>query len=344
MKQQKCKSKANRPLYSRIFLLLSVMALCLTLTACFTEKIVWEDIILGNTLPTPPATNGEIHTNNKDSLWVDINSVSDKQYADYVEACKEKGFNIDEDSASSSFCAFNDEGYKLRLSHYSSNKEMSIYLDAPMEMAAIVWPSGEAGKKLPVPQSTVGKFSYEYEDRFFVYAGNTTKADYTEYVNKCSDAGFAVDYKKGDDYYYADNEEGWHVDIRYEGNSIMSISIKAPEKAKDTTASSSQVTDKQPTSAESSSSADITILDPDFKAAMDSYEEFMDEYVAFMKKYKANPADMNLLADYADYMSKYADFVKAFEKWEDEELNAAETAYYAAVQARVSKKLLQATS
>lgn len=79
----------------------------------------------------------------------------------------------------------------------------------------------------------------------------------------------------------------------------------------------------------------------DFKEAMDSYEEFMDDYVAFMKKYNANPTDISLLTDYADYLSKYADFVEDFENWEDEELNAAETAYYIDVQARVSKKLLE---
>ena len=65
---------------------------------------------------------------------------------------------------------------------------------------------------------------------------------------------------------------------------------------------------------------------------------------AILEKYakdKDNPSDLGLLADYADYMSKYADFVKDFEKWEDEEMNAAETAYYIEVQSRVSKKLLE---
>ncbi|MGN0636656.1 MAG: DUF6591 domain-containing protein [Acutalibacteraceae bacterium] len=81
---------------------------------------------------------------------------------------------------------------------------------------------------------------------------------------------------------------------------------------------------------------------PEFKAAMDSYEKFMNEYVTFMKKYKANPSDLSILADYADYMSKYGDFVADFEKWEtDEKMNAAETAYYIDVQARVSKQLLE---
>ena len=75
---------------------------------------------------------------------------------------------------------------------------------------------------------------------------------------------------------------------------------------------------------------------------MDSYERFMDEYVAFMKKYNANPDDLSLLTDYADYMSKYLQFVNDFEQWGSKELNTAETAYYIDVQARVSKKLLEA--
>ena len=71
------------------------------------------------------------------------------------------------------------------------------------------------------------------------------------------------------------------------------------------------------------------------------YEEFMNEYVDFMKKYQDNPSDISLIGDYDDYVKKYSDFVDDFEKWEDEEMNTAETAYYIDVQARVSKKLLE---
>ena len=86
---------------------------------------------------------------------------------------------------------------------------------------------------------------------------------------------------------------------------------------------------------------DSNVIDPDFKAAMDSYEGFMNEYVDFMKKYKANPGDLSLLLSYSDYLNKYSKFVKDFEKWENEDMNIAETAYYVDVQARVSKKLLE---
>lgn len=43
-------------------------------------------------------------------------------------------------------------------------------------------------------------------------------------------------------------------------------------------------------------------------------------------------------------MSKYADACDKFDKWESEDMNDAETAYYIDVQARVSKKLLEAAA
>ena len=76
---------------------------------------------------------------------------------------------------------------------------------------------------------------------------------------------------------------------------------------------------------------------------MDSYEEFMNEYVAFLKKYSDNPTDIGLLADYAKYMNKYTEFAEKFDKWQGEDLNDAELAYYLDVQTRINKKLLEVT-
>ena len=76
---------------------------------------------------------------------------------------------------------------------------------------------------------------------------------------------------------------------------------------------------------------------------MDSYEAFIDEYVAFMKKYSdSNGTDMSLISDYTKYMTKLDDANKKFEKWNDSNMNAEESAYYIQVQTRVNKKLLEA--
>ena len=65
--------------------------------------------------------------------------------------------------------------------------------------------------------------------------------------------------------------------------------------------------------------------------------------IAFMEKYNNNPSDIGLIADYASYMRKYADFAKKFEQWENEDLNDDELAYYIEVQTRVNQKLLDVT-
>lgn len=335
--------KSKKPFYRRWwFILLAIIAVIAVAISILNmgEKIVWDDIVLGEMLPEPPADRGEIHTNSAEDLWLDIDDISDKQYADYVEACKAEGFTVEPESSSSSFSAYNEEGYKLSLSHYS--KELSINLDKPMDLSDIKWPVSTAGKQLPVPKSTTGKFSYEYDDNFFVHIGETTKADYEEYVEACSEKGFNIDYDKGEKYYSADNSEGWHIRLCYEGNNIMSIDIDAPsedDNDNDNAVSFEEETETEKT--EEIKDTDNGELSPDFKAAMDSYETFMNDYVDFMKKYSDNPSDLSLLADYADYVSKYSDFVEDFEKWEDEEMNASETAYYIDVQARVSKKLLE---
>lgn len=307
------------------------------------EKIKWSDMVLGNMLPEPPANKGKIYDNSAKKLWVYINNLSDKQYNDYIDACMEKGFTVDVESSSSSYNAYNEEGYKLSLSHYGSNADMCIELEAPMEMSTIKWPASTAGNLLPAPKSITGKFSYEHDDSFFVYIGDMSKADYDEYVNVCSETGFSVDYSKGDNYYHADNAEGWHISLEYQGNHTMTIKISAPSENEDnsTPATSSTEEPESDTETEESTSEDNDNIDPNFKAAMDSYENFIDEYVAIVKKYSENPSDLELLSEYTDYMSKYADFLEDFEKWEKEEMNAAETAYYIEVQSRVSKKLLE---
>lgn len=336
--------KKKKPFFFRWwFILLVILTVIFAVNKLMPdgEKINWDDIVLGEMLPEPPNDQGEIHENTAESLRIDIGEVTDKEYASYIESCKEKGFTVDAKSDSSSYTAYNSKGYKLSASIYSSSGEMSIDLEPPMEMTDIKWPTSVAGKIIPMPKSKMGKFDYEDEDGFAVHIGNMTKAEYDEYVEACAKRGFTVDYSKDDDYYYADNNEGWHIDLNYEGNNVMRISVDAPDEETDDS-DDEDTDDWDDNEADDSDAAtDSGKLGADFKAAMDSYEEFMDEYVEFMKKYNKNPNDYSLMMDYADYMSEYAEFVDDFAAWEDEEMNAAETAYYFEVQSRVNKKLLE---
>ena len=69
----------------------------------------------------------------------------------------------------------------------------------------------------------------------------------------------------------------------------------------------------------------------------------MDEYIAFMNKLNSNPSDAELLMEYTKVLKKYKEATDSFEKWKDNDLNDAETAYYIEVQTRVNQKLADAS-
>ena len=76
------------------------------------------------------------------------------------------------------------------------------------------------------------------------------------------------------------------------------------------------------------------MVTPSFKEMMDSYEAFFDEYIAFMKKYEANPGDLELLGEYADYIN-----LAKLSAVEQDDLSVADLAYYTEVYARIMKKV-----
>lgn len=345
--------KPKKPIYKKWwFYVIAAVALIAIISAISGgkgkgEKIEWSKIELRDQLPEPPSNRGTLFENSDEEFWVSLDGVSDDQYNDYLDACVDKGFTVDADKSSYSYKAYNADGYSLDMSHIGDG--LSITLKAPMKFGSITWPSSTVGNMLPAPKSTTGKFSYEHDDSFFVYVSETSKADYDQYVADCSANGFNIDYDKGDTYYRADNADGYHISLKYEGNNIMAVEIKASKNSDAGTSEPATTEPSTETTAPSESNAtetkpnDTDLVDgmrKDFKDAMDSYEAFMDEYVAFMKKYSDNPSNVGLLADYTKYMSKYADMVEKFDKWESEDLNDAELAYYIDVQARVSKKLL----
>lgn len=345
--------KPKKPIYKKWwFYVIAAVALIAIISAISGgkgkgEKIEWSKIELRDQLPEPPSNRGTLFENSDEEFWVSLDGVSDDQYNDYLDACVDKGFTVDADKSSYSYKAYNADGYSLDMSHIGDG--LSITLKAPMKFGSITWPSSTVGNMLPAPKSTTGKLSYEHDDSFFVYVSETSKADYDQYVADCSANGFDIDYDKGDTYYRADNADGYHISLKYEGNNIMAVEIKASKNSDAGTSEPATTEPSTETTAPSESNAtetkpnDTDLVDgmrKDFKDAMDSYEAFMDEYVAFMKKYSDNPSDVGLLADYTKYMSKYADMVEKFDKWESEDLNDAELAYYIDVQARVSKKLL----
>lgn len=84
----------------------------------------------------------------------------------------------------------------------------------------------------------------------------------------------------------------------------------------------------------------VSGIRPEFKEALDSYEQFFNEYAELMEAYKKNPTDLTLLSKYADYMTKYADYMGKLDKLKTENMSVEESAYLIEVTARIEKTLL----
>lgn len=114
------------------------------------------------------------------------------------------------------------------------------------------------------------------------------------------------------------------------------------ETTKVETESTKQETSKKAEQAKNDKSAEG--IRPEFKKAMDSYEDFFDEYCKIMKKYNKNPNDTTILADYTEYMGEYADMMNKMNAWEDKDLSNEELAYYTKVTSRITGKLAKVSA
>lgn len=223
------KIKKKKPFYLRWWFIVILIGLVIFAFSHKTEKIDLDEMVLGEMLPELPKDRGKIIINSSEKLDIDLKKISAKEYSSYATLCGED-FTIEAELDSDSFDAYNEDGYNIHLYYSSYSEEMSITIKAPIKMAKIDWPDSVAARQLPKPKSTIGKFSSEYSDSFFVYIGETSKEDFAGYVSACIEMGFNIDYSKGDGYYFADNSEGWNIHLRYVGNNIMSIDIDPPDE------------------------------------------------------------------------------------------------------------------
>ena len=355
-----CGAKNKKPFYRKWWFILLIIVIAIGAISSISrhkkEKFDWNEVELCDRLPEPKSNVGTIISNDGNHLSMCVEKTSKGDYKAYIGECQAMGYTIENEKGGNNYHAFDEDGYELSVSHIG--EEMYIDLEAPKEMETLNWPKSEIASLLPLPKSTVGKVSTDTADGCYIYVGKASIDDFNAYADECADYGFCVDYERGDKFYNADDEKGNQLSLTYKGNKVMIIEIrkadevKADEVKADETeiepeSKSSSGAEQKTKPAETEKTSDsaelVDGMHPEFKKAMDSYEEFVNEYCEFMKKYaESDGTDLEMLTDYADYMSKYADMTEDFEAWDDEEMNTAETAYYLDVQARISKKLLEA--
>ncbi len=197
------------------------------------EDLKWDNIYMHEVIPAPEKLKGEIHINTKEDLSIDICDAKESDYYDYKAKVTKAGFVIDEDIGTTTYSAYNEDGYKIRFYYYESGKELSITAEAPEEKKVLSWPTTGLATKLPKPTSATGYVSYDSSSSFSAYITDTSKEDYEAYVNKCQSLGYTVDYTKSDYGYTAKDKNNYKIEVTYQGQDTMYIHIEKVEETKE---------------------------------------------------------------------------------------------------------------
>ena len=99
-----------------------------------------------------------------------------------------------------------------------------------MEYSEFQWPDTEIAKLMPVPKSSVGNIGWSKDYGFVIYVTNTTQSDFKAYADDCAARGFTENVNSGDAWYYADNEDGYHVSLKYQDGDVMFVRIDRPDE------------------------------------------------------------------------------------------------------------------
>lgn len=325
-----------------------ICAMIVTLTACGGDsysEIDWPDTELGKILPTPDIElKGEITTNSDDLLKITLAKVSSEDFDSYVALCANSGFDLSTYSSGSRYSANNAAGYELSINYSEKEKTMDVSINGSNAYGELTWPDSEIAQLIPIPESNYGSVDWEASYGFVIYVAQTSIESFNKYVDSCKECGFTVDYRAGDDYYYADNEDGYSLDLKYEDGDVMFIRLDEPDNDTTETSETTEPTESQEeelTGSEEANQVSDSDIRPEFKEALDSYEVFFDEYVEFMKKYQDSDDVSSMLTDYTNYMSQYADMMTKLSALEGEDMTTAEAAYYLEVTTRINKNLLE---
>ena len=210
-----------------LILLLAVGAASCSNNGNAEETQAWPTTGLLQALPVPASSSCIIKSESNDRICATILSMTEQDFSDYVAACREKGFNVDETFNANVFYfdAYNAAGYRVNLLLDSTEKKLGLILDAPIPMEQLTWPITEAGSQVPAPKSLFGKIDDSTEDSFRVFIGEMTRDDFKAYVKECANAGFDCNVESDEKAYSADNASGCHLELLYQGYNTVWISF-----------------------------------------------------------------------------------------------------------------------
>lgn len=185
----------------------------------------WSDAVLAEHIPPSNLTQAYVYSNTSERLSIDLANATEDDFNAYVTACRQSGYTIEPAIYTTSFEAFNEDGYKVSVNLYRSLNEMDIRMKAPKPMSAMIWPSGTVADTIPQPDSSKCYIESASATSLSIYVNDMSVSKLKEYGQACVNAGYSAVEAQNDDYLCASNSAGQTLSIRYEGNGVAAISI-----------------------------------------------------------------------------------------------------------------------
>ena len=189
------------------------------------ETLIWDELVMGNMLPVPNSLKGRIIVNSDQELSIYLADATKSVFSEYIQACKAKEFTFDSTQNTTSYEAYNTNGYHLYLHFNESDAELSIKVYDPVKRNTLNWSTVPLMKNVPTPPSNIGEFLSNYDWTVSVYILDVTYKDYEAYVDKCIEAGFTIDFSRYESYFSGEDKNGNELKVSWEGNNTIHISI-----------------------------------------------------------------------------------------------------------------------
>ncbi len=196
----------------------------------YSVQYEWPSNGLSTYLTRPESVYGKIETDNETRFNIELYKISRSDFDDYAKACEKNGFNISITKTDGVFYAYNENECSLDMFYDEDEETLELFLDAPIPMEEIKWPDNDLTKRIPKPNSLIGNIRWNNSENFGVYIDNITAGEYEEYVDRCIEAGFSIDYSRGEKTFSATDAEGYKIVVEKHLFEQMYISIKVPEK------------------------------------------------------------------------------------------------------------------
>ncbi|MCD7892364.1 MAG: DUF4839 domain-containing protein [Erysipelotrichaceae bacterium] len=323
----------------KIIKLLLAVLMTMTLTACGSsneetttgtfESISWPSSGLAALLPEPSSDDGElvgyINRDNDVLLSIDIGNITEDDYLSYVDACTEKGFNIDSQTDTDRYEAYDETGNELILCYYENSDYYgedyyNIRLDVSKVTGTFTWPTEGLATLLPEPESNIGTIDIDNSNFFTVYVGESSDEDISKYIDTCIKAGFDVDYSKDNTSFEAENEYGISIYIEDVGFDIMCVELSGYDDEVEAALGNStdnseyeKSSDETDDSSKTNTNSEEEILNTsnceEFAELLTLKDEFDSSIGSFAEKYKGRQIefDANVVSvtNHDDYTTRF---------------------------------------